>query len=296
VHGKARAAGNARAATCASCHGAHGIRPAREAGSPVSPRRVAQTCARCHADPALAASVGLPHDQLAQWQRSVHGEAFARVQAESAAQPGQPQGITPPTCNDCHDDHAVRERDHAVSGCRDCHAAEAKAFAASPHATAFERMGFVPCVDCHGSHEVSRADASLIGLDAEASCRRCHAEGQPQFAKIAALSGEVRAAEATARRAREGLHMPVVKAASVLRGLDAAEAALGEAVHTLDPERIGAAARALSARAATVPVTAVESGAWLGESRGNLLMVALLAVLGVAALWLALVAGRRDRS
>jgi hypothetical protein len=296
VHGKARAAGNARAATCAACHGAHAIRPARDPASPVSRERVAQTCARCHADAALTASAGLPHDQYAQWQRSVHGLAFARSEAEVRNVPGVPAGTLPPTCNDCHDDHAVRERDHAVSGCRGCHQAQWEAFSASPHAKAFERMGFLPCVDCHGSHEVGRADASLIGLDAGASCRRCHAEGQPQVAKIGALAGRVGAAQTKARSARQGTAgMAVTKAANVLGALDAAEASLGVAVHSLDAQRIGAAASLLEARAAAVPPAPVESNAWLGVPRGNLAMVGVLAVLGVAVLLLALVGGRRGK-
>jgi hypothetical protein len=295
VHGKARAAGNARAAICAACHGAHDIHPAADPRSPVARERVATTCARCHADPALAGAFGLPHDQFAQWQRSVHGQAFAREQAQAASGPVIDSQTRAPTCNDCHDDHAVRERDHAVSGCRGCHGHEWKAFSSGPHAAAFERMGFVPCVDCHGSHEVSLADGSLIGVDAEAACRRCHAKGQPQFERIVALGGEVRAAQAAAQRARESIEAPVAKAARLLGGLDAAEAALGQAVHALKPERIAAAARQLRERAAAVPVASPEPAGWFGVPQGELAMVVLLAVLGAAALLLALAAGRRGR-
>jgi predicted CXXCH cytochrome family protein len=52
VHGRQMAKGETRVATCSDCHHAHGIVAVRDTRSPVTPPHVAQTCARCHADPA----------------------------------------------------------------------------------------------------------------------------------------------------------------------------------------------------------------------------------------------------
>lgn len=250
VHGRAFAGGNERAATCATCHGAHNVRELSDPESPVSPSNVAETCGRCHSDRPLMTSLGMPHDEERQWRHSVHGRAYARWLAKPRTGPLPRTERHPPTCNDCHDDHAVAGREAAVSGCQRCHTDMWDSFSEGPHRAAFQRMGFMPCVDCHGSHEIAPANASLIGIDREAACRRCHSEGQEMFDAIRRLGVQVRTAERAADRARRGLGgQPVGSFESKLRPIEEAQHALRLAVHTLDRDRIAAAATVLKTRA-----------------------------------------------
>lgn len=254
VHGRAFAAGNARAATCATCHGAHDVRAVGDPQSPVSPVNVAATCGHCHSDRQLMSSLGMPHDEERQWRHSVHGRAYVRWIERSGAGTLARSERHPPTCNDCHADHAVAERAAAVSGCRRCHGDMWQSFEAGPHKVAFERMGFLPCVDCHGSHEIAPSDASLIGVDRETACRRCHSEGQRMFATIRQLGVEVRVAERAADNARAALaSAPLGELESKLRPIDNARHALRLAIHSLDTDRIAAAATLLKTRAERIP-------------------------------------------
>lgn len=254
VHGRAFAAGNGRAATCATCHGFHDVRATDDPESPVAPRNVAATCGHCHSDKALMTAQGLPHDQERQWRHSVHGRAYARWLARAGTGPLPRTRRHPPTCNDCHQDHGIANRDAAIAGCMRCHSDMWQSFSAGPHRVAFQRMGFLPCVDCHGSHEIAPADSSLIGIDRQAACRRCHSAGQRMFETIRRLGLEVRAAEKAAENARAALAgAPVGELESKLRPIDEARHALRLAIHTLDTQKIAAAARLLKTRADRIP-------------------------------------------
>ncbi len=271
VHGKAFAAGNARAATCATCHGAHDVKKVSDPASRVSPGNVAATCGHCHSDATLMDSVKMPHDEERQWRHSSHGQRYALWLQSHAGVPASPDERHPPTCNDCHKDHGIGPRDTAIRGCQGCHKPQWESFSSGPHQKAFKRMGFLPCVDCHGSHEIMPVDATLIGIDNQAACRRCHAEGQKMWGKIRKLGVLVRDAEAAAGRARQALSSaPVGMLAARLGPVDEAQRALRVTVHTLDVDKIAAAAHELSKRAAAVgqapavvTVTLVSGRSWL---------------------------------
>jgi cytochrome b subunit of formate dehydrogenase len=47
-HGLAGRAGSMVVANCASCHGVHDIKPSTDSTSSISPKRLAQTCGKCH--------------------------------------------------------------------------------------------------------------------------------------------------------------------------------------------------------------------------------------------------------
>ncbi len=253
VHGRAFAAGNTRAATCATCHGAHDVRAVSDPESRVSPRNVAETCGHCHSDRPLMTSLGMPHDEERQWRHSVHGRAYTRWIERTGSSALARAERHPPTCNDCHADHAVASRDAAVAGCMRCHGDMWQSFSDGPHKQAFQRMGFLPCVDCHGSHEVSPSDASLIGVERDAACRRCHSEGQRMFATIRQLGVEVGAAERAADNARASLAgEPIGALETKLRPIDEARHALRIAIHSLDKDEIGRAAALLKTRAERV--------------------------------------------
>lgn len=284
VHGMAFARGNERAATCSRCHGAHDIRRVRDPGSPVSPSRVAATCGGCHSDAELMDALGLPHDQELQWQNSVHGRAHAAWSERERADGGGAQRH-PPTCNDCHMDHGVEPRERAILGCAECHLDEWDSFRAGPHEAAFEARGFLPCVDCHGSHEIAAIDPTFIGIDREASCRRCHAEGQEMFDTIRRVAADVRDAElvdAEARRLLSGASAPERRA--LLSRLDAARHELRVAAHTLDPERIHEAARAQIQIARPIVESHAPAPAPEASSVAAWLPSTLVTLLGVSAL------------
>lgn len=189
-HARALAEGRAGVATCASCHGGHGIGRDEAARA-----RVVGTCAACHSDPARMEGTGLPTDQARQWARSVHGARVAEGSTEA------------PVCASCHDPHENAAGLAAASACGTCHEAVRAAFDRGPHRAHFEPLGFLDCVECHGSHEIQPpAAAMLAGLDAV--CRRCHGQSQPLFLEVARMAAlghavdRVRALEAPDDRRR----------------------------------------------------------------------------------------------
>ncbi len=246
-HGRAAAAGRPTA-TCTSCHGAHGIVPHEQPSSPVSAQHVVDTCAACHSDPARMAESGLPTDQAAQWRVSVHAEVFA-------ADPDRA-----PSCATCHGPHDNAAGLAAVAACAQCHAPIRAAFDQGPHAQRFQSLGFLDCAECHGSHEIRRADASLLeGLGA--ACARCHGPGQEVFARvrrIEALGGRLDAARGSLTRA------------------DPRRVAIVLALHSLDVEALEAALDAVpSAESATPPSGGAVLTDWLP---GVALVLVLLAI------------------
>lgn len=253
-HADSFEAGNPRAASCVTCHGAHNILRVRDVHSSVNPAHVADTCGRCHADPQIGGAAGLPIDQERQWRHSVHGRAHV-----DWVNKGQPESEDPhpPTCNDCHDDHAMTGRERAGYACASCHQAEWESFEDGPHGAAFERLGFMPCVDCHGSHEVEEVDASIIGIERDTTCRRCHAPGQPEYDAASRMGDMQREAEAEARRARE--MMEAVKdepqpaeLPELLEAMERAEHDMRNAVHALDEGRIEETAQAVAQASAHI--------------------------------------------
>jgi predicted CXXCH cytochrome family protein len=64
VHGMALAKGNKKSAQCVDCHSVHDIQAVADPDSPVSPKNIGDTCAKCH--PADAAA----------FKESTHGRLF----------------------------------------------------------------------------------------------------------------------------------------------------------------------------------------------------------------------------
>src|SRR5262249_5639758 len=167
VHGKQLAAGDTHVATCVSCHGAHGVRLVSDAKSPVFPTNVADTCARCHADPAhmegykRADGSPLPTTQLSEYRKSVHFSALTKGNDLSA-----------PTCNDCHGNHgAAPPGVGAIANvCGTCHAVFAQKFAMSVHQAIFDKG----CVECHANHAVLKPSDAMLSADDHGVCQPCH--------------------------------------------------------------------------------------------------------------------------
>jgi hypothetical protein len=247
VHGRRLAEGDTRVATCISCHGVHGILPASDARSPVHAANVAQTCARCHADPAYMAGYGIPTDQLVKYQRSVHGQLLF-VQRDVSA----------PTCNDCHGNHGAYPpgADSVAAVCGQCHAINKELFVASPHKAAFNRLGLPECVTCHGNHQIARTSDEMLGTGPAAVCATCHAEDSKGYA----AAGRMRAAVDRLRGAIEGAEHALSAAATAGMEVSEAEFAVQGArealvqtrnqVHAFDPAVVEKVADAGTATAA----------------------------------------------
>ena len=183
VHAKAVTRGDLTAPTCVDCHGSHGIERAKE------PRtKVADTCGRCHTKTRNV------------YAASVHGQDVARNIADV------------PTCTDCHGAHDVAGpgdrgwRTSTPDICGECHGDAARiekyglstnvlrTYVADFHgktarlrsagSSAHEGSVVAVCSDCHGTHNVSRVDASTspaLKANLTNTCRNCHSEAGPQF-------------------------------------------------------------------------------------------------------------------
>ncbi len=168
---------NPKAASCTSCHGSHEIRDNQDPASSIFPANVARTCGTCH------------ERELADYRRSVHGEAFARGVREA------------PTCTDCHGEHHVEAASAATSPvnprhvsaetCGRCHGSDRLAakfnlpsqalatFSTSFHGLALEGgdVRAANCASCHGNHRVLRStdpESSIFPANLPTTCGRCH--------------------------------------------------------------------------------------------------------------------------
>jgi len=177
VHGKAMAQGVKEAAQCRDCHGtAHELLPQKDPGAPTSRAKMAETCARCHADRALIEKRKIPVPQAFQlYQKSVHGRAVAA---------GKPAA----TCNNCHASHQILRandpkstvyRENIPKMCGSCHGQETTVYLESIHGTAMRR-GFTKspvCTDCHGEHSISGTqdpNSRVSVTQVTKTCASCH--------------------------------------------------------------------------------------------------------------------------
>lgn len=234
AHGHAVAEGRVRAPSCASCHGAHNIRHVADPSSPVHPSHVAETCGRCHDGPSAVRGARPAEQPPSAWRTSVHGQA--RIE----------HGDThAPTCASCHGAHGeYREVGGPDVRCGSCHRDEAEAFARSPHAAPFARLGFSGCVQCHGSHGVGEAGGALLGSGSGNVCSRCHDGAQKAIetatrldaARANALRAVDEASDLMRRADHAGLSIP--EAARKLEEARSAQQRLDVALHTLDERAV----------------------------------------------------------
>jgi len=183
VHAEAVARGDRMAPVCVDCHGSHAMQ------RPNEPRtRVAETCARCHGGVA------------ATYAASVHGQDVAKHVADV------------PTCVDCHRSHDIGGpkqagwRTSTPEICGRCHADDArmkkyglstnvvKTYVADFHGKTAslqktsrhaDGQTFVAvCSDCHGTHDVVRADdrsSPVLKANLAKTCRKCHQDASDAF-------------------------------------------------------------------------------------------------------------------
>jgi predicted CXXCH cytochrome family protein len=170
VHGQRLRAGDTRVATCTSCHGVHPILAVTDSRSPVFASNVPATCARCHADAERMKPYGIPINQYADYQASVHGEALL-VRGNRQA----------PACNDCHGNHgAVPPGVSSVANvCAQCHSSQRDLFVRSPHRAAFQKASLTQCTVCHSNHRILRPSDEMVGATGRAVCAQCHPAESP---------------------------------------------------------------------------------------------------------------------
>lgn len=191
AHRLARLKGDAFAASCADCHGGHHILAPKHPESPVNPRRLPETCGKCHSEKQVMTSdfVRLPIS-LPSYRASVHGETKG----------GRPGAV----CTDCHNSHALESAVSSTSSinranlartCGRCHDKESKEYGQSVHGRALGHgIKDAPiCTDCHDEHFIlsvkdpkSPVSRKEVG---NRTCAKCHEN--PAMASRYGLSPDV---------------------------------------------------------------------------------------------------------
>lgn len=168
IHGKRLAAGDSKVAVCTDCHGVHDLRAPGDPSSTVNPVNVATTCSHCHADTAFMKSYGIPTNQYASYNTSVHHEALT-VGGDMSA----------PTCTTCHGNHGAVPPgvDKVQNVCSKCHVFQAQMYEQSSHKSAFDSAGLPGCVVCHSSHGITRPNDAKLGAGSDGVCMQCHTPG-----------------------------------------------------------------------------------------------------------------------
>ena len=91
-------AADTRVAIYINCHGSHDVKKASDPTADVYPPNVPKLCASCHADAQRMEPYGIPTDQYAIYEKSVHGRALLSERRHSAA----------PSCASCHGSHDAK--------------------------------------------------------------------------------------------------------------------------------------------------------------------------------------------
>jgi hypothetical protein len=191
VHQKSLAAGNKNAAVCADCHNPHTQKKITDdlgALLPYARLQIPETCAKCHS---------AIYDT---YTESVHGKALTEGNTDV------------PTCIDCHGVHNIQNpttatfRNSTPDLCAKCHTNSAimdkyglstqvlNTYVADFHGTTvvlFDKTfpdqptNKPVCTDCHGFHDVMRADDPQKGLGVRenllARCQKCHPDATANF-------------------------------------------------------------------------------------------------------------------
>ena len=201
-HGRAIARGERRAAICTDCHGSHRVLGPANPESPVSHRKLVDTCGRCHADAGLMAAFDLDPTVVDKYRAGVHGRALLEG-GRSAA----------PDCSSCHGVHGAAPPGFGDVDkvCGGCHAETRSAYLAGPHHEAMRAAGMPECISCHENHEVRSFDLASL----ESECEECHDSASEQarlgrqlYTVLRSAGEEVDAAESlTAEARRAALHV-----------------------------------------------------------------------------------------
>ncbi len=193
VHATALTGGQREAAVCTDCHSAHAVRrlndPVTHKILPDARVWVAATCSKCHSE------------IYEKYKESVHGSAMI-----------DEGNLDVPTCIDCHGVHNIENpttagfRLASPQMCARCHTDKTimakygistevlSTYVSDFHGTTvtlFEKTSpdaetnKPVCYDCHGIHDIARADDPQKGLlvreNLLARCQVCHPDATPNF-------------------------------------------------------------------------------------------------------------------
>jgi nitrate/TMAO reductase-like tetraheme cytochrome c subunit len=179
AHGKARAGGNAVAATCTNCHGQHDIRKTSDPQSRTNAAHLVATCGACHGNAAVIRKANLPGGNIvAMYHDSIHG------QKTSAA---GPDAAKAPTCIGCHGAHKIRgksdpesrvNRENIALMCGSCHQQVYSRFSASQHGQMRQagNSAAPTCIDCHSAHGIQEHGSSKFQIQVINECGNCHVD------------------------------------------------------------------------------------------------------------------------
>jgi predicted CXXCH cytochrome family protein len=175
VHAARAAEEREASLACADCHGAHDVAP------PTEPRtRVSETCARCHAKEAEV------------YARSVHGRAVdvnrdlpVCTDCHRAHDTTDPKGgalvlRTAEICGRCHTDEKLMKKYGISPNVVSTYLADFHGMATSLQQGARRGEGVrlaAGCTDCHGVHDIEKADSpgsSVMATNLQRTCARCH--------------------------------------------------------------------------------------------------------------------------
>ncbi|MEW6720223.1 MAG: hypothetical protein AB1346_07225 [Thermodesulfobacteriota bacterium] len=185
AHGKAIAAGNAKAPLCQDCHGGHQVLKTKSPESKVARASVAETCGRCHME------------IYARYKGSIHGAAVAKGVKEA------------PSCTGCHGEHSIYSHldprstvypTHVSEQCSKCHASvvimskfgieaeQVATYRESFHgvASGFGSRTVANCASCHGVHDIRPPEDPLSMVNVKnipATCGKCHPGASAHFAE-----------------------------------------------------------------------------------------------------------------
>jgi hypothetical protein len=213
VHGKRLVAGDTKVAVCIDCHSVHDIRPPSDPRSTVNPVNVATTCSRCHADANYMKQYGIPTDQFAKYNTSVHHDALA-VRGDLSA----------PTCTTCHGNHGAVPPgvDKVQNVCANCHVFQAQMYDKSSHKQAFDAASLPGCVVCHGNHAIAHPTDAKLGSGPGAVCMQCHTPGDSCDQARVVMLGELTQLDGAIKKADYAL------AVAESSGMEVSEARLSQ--------------------------------------------------------------------
>ena len=185
VHFAVMAKGNRKAALCVDCHGYHDIT------RPTEPRaRISQTCAGCHAEVNKI------------YLGSVHGNGLTagnqdvpvctdchRAHDTTDPRDGALAMRTPELCGRCHGDAKLMKRYNLSTSVVSTYLTDFHGMSATLQHKATkgsgERLAAV-CTDCHGVHDIEKADApgsTVMAANLQKTCARCHEGATANFPK-----------------------------------------------------------------------------------------------------------------
>jgi hypothetical protein len=167
-HGQALLEGDPNVATCFDCHDGHRVLKVSDPASQAYPSNEPEMCASCHADEALMAPYGIPINQFALYQTSVHGLALL-----------EKKDLRAPTCSTCHGTHGAAPTGYqqVANVCGQCHAATEDYYLQGAHRSGMTSEVAPRCVTCHGRYDVQPATRELFVGTEERRCGSCHTPG-----------------------------------------------------------------------------------------------------------------------